>query len=330
MQTLSQLLNIQTVTNPNGSISLFTTSGLSLQTNDRRESVQPSDRVHIGSIPLSRRHLRDHAEWGRRHQRDDGRPDRRPTSPCATPPCRLTSRNWTEFAQGLSSPFAGQGLDLVPTDGSGNVPAVFHLVQAGYVGYAGTIQVNPAVTADPSLVRARHQHRRCHRLHPQSAGRLRLHHTDLERVELHVRYQLHSGVAQPAMNTSGLGPNGKLTAHLQRHRRRAVGFRNQPRRVPGPAERGDHQRRDDRAGAADQPEREGDGGQRRQYGHRGVADAQPAERLWRQRPGGCRRAGDVHRTAAGILNEHHDWQRLLPIADPDQQQHDCPSAAPIP
>ena len=58
-----------------------------------------------------------------------------------------------EFAYGVSSRFAGQGLNLF-TDPAGQravgggTPA-----QAGYVGFAATIQVNPAVTADPSLVR---------------------------------------------------------------------------------------------------------------------------------------------------------------------------------
>ena len=75
-----------------------------------------------------------------------------------------------EFAEGLSNRFAQQGLVLfsdqtgaVPV--SGGVPA-----QAGYVGYAGTMQVNPAVVASPQLVRGR---------------------DDLDRGEPHRRQRVH-------------------------------------------------------------------------------------------------------------------------------------------
>jgi flagellar hook-associated protein 1 FlgK len=58
-----------------------------------------------------------------------------------------------EFAQNLASRFDAQGLDLF-TDPSGNVPLGGGVpVQNGYVGFAGTIQVNQAVQANPSLVR---------------------------------------------------------------------------------------------------------------------------------------------------------------------------------
>ena len=60
-----------------------------------------------------------------------------------------------EFAQNLASRFDAQGLTLF-TDPAGNVPAQSAPplpVQSSYVGFAGTIQVNPAVQAKPSLVR---------------------------------------------------------------------------------------------------------------------------------------------------------------------------------
>lgn len=50
------------------------------------------------------------------------------------------------FARGLATAFAGQGLTLF-TDGTGAVPP------AGTAGFAQTIQVNPAVSAAPNLVR---------------------------------------------------------------------------------------------------------------------------------------------------------------------------------
>ena len=61
--------------------------------------------------------------------------------------------NLDEFAYTLSSRLDAQGLTLF-TDASGAVPtAGGSPVQAGYVGYANVIQVNPAVVANPSLVR---------------------------------------------------------------------------------------------------------------------------------------------------------------------------------
>lgn len=59
-----------------------------------------------------------------------------------------------EFSQNLASRFQAQGLTLF-SDPSGNVPAASATppVQAGYLGFAATITVNPAVVADPALVR---------------------------------------------------------------------------------------------------------------------------------------------------------------------------------
>jgi flagellar hook-associated protein 1 FlgK len=58
-----------------------------------------------------------------------------------------------QFSSTLTSRFATQGLDMF-TDGAGNVPpGIAAPDPAGYVGYAATIQVSSAITADPSLVR---------------------------------------------------------------------------------------------------------------------------------------------------------------------------------
>ena len=58
-----------------------------------------------------------------------------------------------EFAHTMADRFSAQGLTLF-TDPTGTVPA--HLgakPQSGYVGFAATIQVNPTITATPSLIR---------------------------------------------------------------------------------------------------------------------------------------------------------------------------------
>ena len=88
-----------------------------------------------------------------------------------------------EFAQGLSSRFAAQGLTLF-TDPAGNVPAAAEpRCRPAMSAMPATIQVNPAVTADPSLVRdGTRRRRRGTGLHAQSRRRAgRLHHADLER-----------------------------------------------------------------------------------------------------------------------------------------------------
>jgi flagellar hook-associated protein 1 len=58
-----------------------------------------------------------------------------------------------EFSMTLANRLGDQGLQLF-TDPAGNVPAGGGVpTQAGYVGFANIIQVNPAVSATPSLVR---------------------------------------------------------------------------------------------------------------------------------------------------------------------------------
>ena len=58
-----------------------------------------------------------------------------------------------QFAETLSTRFSAQGLTLF-TGPTGALPAsTGPYVQSGYVGYAGVIQVNPLVSATPSLVR---------------------------------------------------------------------------------------------------------------------------------------------------------------------------------
>jgi flagellar hook-associated protein 1 FlgK len=58
-----------------------------------------------------------------------------------------------ELAFTVANRFAAQGLSLF-TDGSGQVPTGGGTPpQSGYIGFASTMQVNPAVTQNPSLVR---------------------------------------------------------------------------------------------------------------------------------------------------------------------------------
>ena len=58
-----------------------------------------------------------------------------------------------EFSHALSTRFAEQGLTLFSNAAGVVPPSVGPAAQDGYVGYSSVVQVNPAVTADPALVR---------------------------------------------------------------------------------------------------------------------------------------------------------------------------------
>jgi flagellar hook-associated protein 1 FlgK len=122
-----------------------------------------------------------------------------------------------EFSQTLSARFAGQGLALF-SDGSGNVPVSTGLSpQNGYVGYAGTIQVNPAVQATPSLVRDGTQAVAGSATGPSAftpnPSGLAGFSTLISRVLTYaLGSQAQAGVAQVPVSTSNLGPGGNLQA----------------------------------------------------------------------------------------------------------------------
>jgi flagellar hook-associated protein 1 FlgK len=123
-----------------------------------------------------------------------------------------------EFAQTLSSRFSQQGLALFTApDGSvptgGGVP-----VQAGYVGYAGIIQVNPAVTATPALVRdgtnaVAGSPTGASAFTPNPAGGPAGSTTLIGRIlNYALGTQAQAGVPQPAPAVTGLGAAGTLAA----------------------------------------------------------------------------------------------------------------------
>ena len=123
-----------------------------------------------------------------------------------------------EFAQTLAARFDAQGLTLFtgPTaavPAGGGVP-----VQSGYVGFAAIIQVNPAVQANPSLIRdgtspVPGTPTGPSAFTPNPPGGPAGFTTMIERV---LNYALGAlaqpGVAQPSPRTIGLGPDGQLAA----------------------------------------------------------------------------------------------------------------------
>jgi flagellar hook-associated protein 1 FlgK len=124
--------------------------------------------------------------------------------------------NLDEFSENLSTRFAGQGLTLFSSP-SGTIPqSTGTPVESGYVGYAGSITVNPAVVANPSLVRDGTQAVAGSATGPSAftpnpTGGLAGFTTLISRV---LNYALggdaQSGVSQTPLATSGLGASGKL------------------------------------------------------------------------------------------------------------------------
>ena len=118
-----------------------------------------------------------------------------------------------EFAHTLASRFDAQGLRLF-SDPTGAVPAGgVPFVQSGYVGFASTIGVNPAVAAMPSLVRDGTQAvagspTGASAFTPGGpAGGTTL----IARVlDFALGAQVQAGVAQPGAATSGLGVDGTI------------------------------------------------------------------------------------------------------------------------
>jgi flagellar hook-associated protein 1 FlgK len=126
--------------------------------------------------------------------------------------------NLDEFAFTLSSRFAAQGLTLF-TDASGAVPTPSGSpAQAGYIGYANTIQVNPAVTANPADVRdgtdaVAGSATGASAFTPNPPGGPAGFTGLITRVLTYaLGGQAQAGVPQPPPATSGLGPSGTLAA----------------------------------------------------------------------------------------------------------------------
>ncbi|MBN8875523.1 MAG: flagellar hook-associated protein FlgK [Rhodospirillales bacterium] len=123
-----------------------------------------------------------------------------------------------EFAQTLATRFDAQGLRLF-SDPTGAVPPGGGTpVQSTYVGFAASIQVNPAVRANPTLVRdgttaIAGSATGASAFTPNPASGPAGFTTMITRVLTYaLGREVQSGVPQPAANTTGLGPDGTLRA----------------------------------------------------------------------------------------------------------------------
>jgi flagellar hook-associated protein 1 len=222
VQILSQLINVKTVEQPNGDLSVFTPRGLSLPTVASTQgssgpfaiaggNAQPGSYYPGGGLPGITLNTTDVTS-----QMAGGRIGADITLRDTTLPTYQSELD--EFAYGLSSRFAAQGLTLF-TDPTGAVPSGGGTpAQAGYVGYAAIIQVNPAVTADPGLVRdgttaIAGSATGASSFTPNPTGGPAGFTSLVSRVlDYTFGSQVQSGVSQPSLNTSSLGASGSLAA----------------------------------------------------------------------------------------------------------------------
>ena len=123
-----------------------------------------------------------------------------------------------EFANTLQSRFAAQGLQLFTPPAGGTSSVTPTPDQNGYIGYAAAISVDPAVTANPALVRDGNQTvagspTGAAAFTPNPNGGPAGFETLINNVLTYaLGGQAQSGVAQPSPNVSGLGLLGNLNA----------------------------------------------------------------------------------------------------------------------
>jgi flagellar hook-associated protein 1 FlgK len=204
---LSQLVDVKVLEQPNGDLLIATSGGLILPIHGPSNTfsttdvnVQPGTWYPgggIGGITIGGTDVTSQLVGGQIGANITLRDTTLPTD----------QAELDEFAQNLASRFDAQGLDLF-TDPNGNVPsqaAPPQPVQSNYVGFAGTIQVNPAVQTDPSLVRDGTPNSNPNNL----AG-----YTGIIQNVLTYTFGADQspGVPQPPSNTGGLGPTGTLSA----------------------------------------------------------------------------------------------------------------------
>jgi flagellar hook-associated protein 1 FlgK len=218
MQSLSQLVDVKALQQPNGDLILTTTNGLLLPIHGQANpfsapsaTLGPGAYYPGGGIPAI---TLDGMDVTR--QFTSGAIGANITLRDTTLPTDQSELD--EFSQNLAGRFSAQGLNLF-TDANGNVPTGGGSpAQSGYVGFAGDIQVNPAVLATPSLVRDGTQAvagspTGASAFTPNPAGGPAGFATLISRVlDYTFGADVQSGVTQPASNTTGLGPAGTLSA----------------------------------------------------------------------------------------------------------------------
>jgi flagellar hook-associated protein 1 FlgK len=221
VQSLSQLLDVNVLEQPDGGMIVTTASGITLPTDASQgtsgplavsgANVAPGSYYPgggIGAITLDGVDVTDQLTGGAIGANITLRDTTLPTY----------QAELDEFSQNLANRFAAQGLTLF-TDPNGNVPAGGgNPTQSGYVGFAAEFQVNPAVQANPALVRdgttaIAGSPTGASAFTPNPPGGPQGFTTLITRILNNaLGADVQSGVAQPASATTGLGPTGTLNA----------------------------------------------------------------------------------------------------------------------
>jgi flagellar hook-associated protein 1 FlgK len=218
MQTVSQLLDVRFLPQTNGDMEVITPGGLSLPIHGQGNALTTSDpalnpdaTVANGGVPgimMGGVDVTAQLRGGRIGADINLRDVTLPTD----------QAELDEFAQGLASRFDAQGLTLF-TDGSGAVPSGGGSpTQAGYIGFASQIQVNPAVAGQPSLVRdgthsVTDNPAGASGFTPNPSGGPADFSTMIQRVlDYTFGADIRSGIPQPGLAVTGLGVDGSLSA----------------------------------------------------------------------------------------------------------------------
>jgi flagellar hook-associated protein 1 FlgK len=218
VSTLSGLIDVKSLTQPNGDTLLLTAGGLSLPIHSPANPLAISGATigagsfyPGGGVPALTLQGVDVTR-----QVTSGRIGANLTLRDTTMPTDAAELD--EFAQKLASRFDSQGLRLF-TDPTGAVPAAgAPPVQSGYVGIAGIIGVNAAVSSNATLVRDGTQAiagsaAGATAFTPNPAGGPAGFATLIGRIlDFTFGAQVQAGVTQPASATTGLGPAGTLAA----------------------------------------------------------------------------------------------------------------------
>jgi flagellar hook-associated protein 1 FlgK len=216
IDTLSHLVQVNVLPQANGNVLLATTGGLVLPTDGTEFSTQPASLGAAsyapgGGIPAITLNGNDVTS-----QLGGGDLGAQVTLRDTTLP--TLQANLDEFAHTLSTRFAAQGLTLF-SNAAGQVPAGGGTpAQAGYVGYASEMQVNPAVAANPALVRdgtaaVAGSASGASAFTPNPPGGPAGFNTLINRVlDYALGADIQPGVAQPPPATVGLGATGTLSA----------------------------------------------------------------------------------------------------------------------
>lgn len=215
---LSQLIGVRFIDQPNGDLLVVTPSGMNLPIHSltppfstAAATLGASVYASGGGVPPIKFNGQDVTSQLAGGQLGGNIALRDQTLP-------TEQANLDEFSETLASRFAAQGLTLF-TDPTGAVPSGGGTpAQSGYLGFAGTIEVNPAVAADPALVRdgttaIAGSATGASAFTPNPPGGPAGFTTLINRV---LNYALgadaQAGVAQPAPLVTGLGASGTLNA----------------------------------------------------------------------------------------------------------------------